>query len=204
MIVIIDYGASNLSSVAKAIINLGYQPQVTSAPKEIMDAESVILPGVGAAASALSKLQALGLVEPIHKVISENRPFFGICLGLQILFTVTEEGDGYSCLDLIQGKVIRLPAIFKVPHIGWNQVKQRVPHPIFSGIPDGANFYFVHSYYANVVEKSIVIGETDYGVTFCSILAKGNLVATQFHPEKSGSLGLRILHNFFQFAGAKG
>lgn len=203
MIAIIDYGASNLSSVAKAIISLGYQPRVTSDPKEIIDAELVILPGVGAAASALSRLQALGLFEPIHKVVSENRPFFGICLGLQVLFTFTEEGGGYPGFDLIPGKVVRLPAVVKVPHMGWNQVKKKGSHPIFDGIPDGANFYFVHSYYADIVEKSIIIGETDYGVTFCSLLAKGNLVATQFHPEKSGSLGLRMLHNFFEFAGVK-
>lgn len=203
MIVIIDYGAGNLSSVAKAIISLGYQPRVTSEPKEVTEAKIVILPGVGAAGDAMSRLQAQGMLEPIRKVVTEDRPFFGICLGLQVLFTTTEESGGYQCLDFFPGKVIRLPSTVKVPQMGWNQVKQRMPHPVFEGIPDGANFYFVHSYYADVPEKSMVIGETDYGVTFCSALAKGNLVATQFHPEKSGPFGLRMLYNFFKFVGAE-
>ncbi len=201
MIAIIDYGASNLSSVAKAIISLGYEPRITSTMKEITKADVIILPGVGAAGDAMKRLQELNLIEPIREIINENRPFLGICLGFQILFTLTEEGGGCPCLNLLPGKVIRLPSTVKVPHIGWNQVKQTVPHPIFTGIPDGANFYFIHSYYVDVMEKSMVIGETEYGLTFCSVLAKGNLVATQFHPEKSGSFGLKMLHNFFKLSG---
>jgi glutamine amidotransferase len=126
----------------------------------------------------------------------------GICIGLQVLFTTTEEGGGHPCLDIIAGKVVRLPAGLKIPHMGWNQVKQKVAHPVFTGIPDEANFYFVHSYYVNPDDKSIVAGETEYGITFASLIARGNLVATQFHPEKSGDPGLKVYDNFFTLVAA--
>lgn len=203
MIVIIDYGASNLLSVAKAIASLGYNALVTSKPKQVAEAEVIILPGVGAAGDAIDKLRKGGMIEPIKQVIAVNRPFLGVCLGLQVLLGTTEESGGCQCLDLIPGKVVRLPAGVKVPHMGWNQVTQKSFHPIFEGIPNEANFYFVHSYYGDVSDKSLVIGETDYGVTFCSVIAKDNLVATQFHLEKSGVQGLKMLHNFLKFAGIK-
>ncbi len=203
MIAIIDYGASNLSSVAKAIASLGYNARVTSKPKQITEAKVIILPGVGAAGDAMDKLRKWGMIEPIQQVITENRPFLGICLGLQVLLNATEESGGCQCLDLIPGKVVRLPAGVKVPHMGWNQVKQKSFHPIFDEIPDEANFYFVHSYYGDVSDESLVIGETNYGLTFCSVLAKDNLIATQFHLEKSGLQGLKMLHNFLEFAGVK-
>lgn len=201
MIVIIDYGASNLSSVAKAIESLGYHAHVTSEPKLVNQAEVVILPGVGAAGDAMEKLRSRGMIGAIKQVMTDKRPFLGICLGLQVLLTTTEESGGHRCLDLIPGKVVRLPTTVKVPHMGWNQVRKLSSHPIFEGIPDEANFYFVHSYYPDVSAKSLVIGETDYGVTFGSVVAKGNLVATQFHPEKSGIPGLTMLRNFLKFAG---
>ncbi len=203
MIVVIDYGASNLLSVAKAIESLGYQVRVTSEPELVSQAEAVILPGVGAAGDAMEKLRSRGMIDVIRQVIADKRPFLGICLGLQVLLTTTEESGGHRCLDLIPGKVVRLPETVKVPHMGWNQVKKLVSHPVFEGIPDEANFYFVHSYYAAVAAKALVIGETDYGITFGSVLAKDNLVATQFHPEKSGAPGLTLLHNFLKFAGVK-
>ena len=200
MIAIIDYGAGNLRSVANAITNLGYPSRVTSSPSELMQARAVILPGVGAAADTMANLNRMKLVDPIRRFIAEGRPFLGVCIGLQILFTGTEEGGGHECLDVIAGQVKKLPPGLKIPHMGWNQVKQLAAHPVFAGIPDEANFYFVHSYYAEPDDKSLVLGETDYGTTICSVVARGNLIATQFHPEKSGQLGLKLYDNFIKLA----
>ncbi|MFQ6122274.1 MAG: imidazole glycerol phosphate synthase subunit HisH [Dehalococcoidales bacterium] len=198
MIAIVDYGAGNLHSVANAITKLGYQPKITSDTSEVLDAKAVILPGVGAAADTMENLKKLEMVDPIYQLITEGRPFFGVCIGLQILFTGTEEGGWHKCLGVIPGRVRRLPSGLKVPHMGWNQVKQRLSHPLFDGIPDEANFYFVHSYYVEPEDKSIIAGETDYGIPICSVIARGNLIATQFHPEKSGEFGLRMYHNFIK------
>ncbi len=200
MIAIIDYGAGNLRSVAKAVARLGHAAEVTSAPERVSNARAVILPGVGAARDTMASLQHLGLIEPIKRVITEGRPFLGICLGLQVLLTFSEEGGGCDCLNIVPGTVRLLPPGLKVPQMGWNQVKQKIRHPIFEGIPDEADFYFVHSYYADPLDRALVAGETDYGVAFCSVLVKGNLVATQFHPEKSGDVGLRFLENFIKFS----
>ena len=200
MIAIIDYGAGNLRSVVNAISRLGYQAKVTSASHEMLAAQAVILPGVGAAADTIASLKTLGLVGPIQRFIAEGRPFLGVCVGLQILLTGTEEGGWHECLGVIPGVVRRLPPGLKIPHIGWNQVRQRIYHPIFDGIPDEANFYFVHSYYVEPNDKTIVAGETEYSVLICSVIVKGNLIATQFHPEKSGELGLKIYDNFIKIA----
>jgi len=200
MIAIVDYGAGNLRSVFNAISKLGYQPEVTSRPEGVLNAQAVILPGVGAAADTMSNLRARGLVSPIRRFIAEGRPFFGVCIGLQVLFTGTEEGGWHECLDIIPGLVRKLPAKLKIPHMGWNQVKQRVSHPIFEGVPDEANFYFVHSYFVDPEDRSLIVGETEYGITLCSVLVRGNLVATQFHPEKSGESGLRLYDNFIKMA----
>ena len=200
MIAIIDYGAGNLRSVVNAVTKLGYRPKVTSSPDDVLNAQAVILPGVGAAADTMENLQALGMVDSIRQLIREERPFFGICIGLQILFTGTEEGGGHECLGIFPGRVKRLPSGLKIPHMGWNQVKQTISHPIFEGIPDEANFYFVHSYYVEPDDKALVAGETEYGIPLCSVIARGNLVATQFHPEKSGELGLRMYDNFIKLA----
>jgi glutamine amidotransferase len=200
MIAIIDYGAGNLRSVVNAIIKLGYQPKVTNCPGDLLNARAVILPGVGAAGETMKNLKMLGMVTPIRQFIGEGRPFFGVCIGLQILFAGTEEGGWHECLGVIPGQVRKLPAGLKIPHVGWNQVRQVGSHPIFDGIPDEANFYFVHSYYAEPDDKSLVVGETNYGVTICSAIAMGNLLATQFHPEKSGELGLRMYSNFIKLA----
>ncbi|MFC2007059.1 imidazole glycerol phosphate synthase subunit HisH [Chloroflexota bacterium] len=200
MIAIIDYGAGNLRSVVNAIGKLGYQAQITSSPDELDKARAVILPGVGAAADTVANLEKLGLVNPIRRLISEGRPFLGICIGLQVLFTSTEEGGGHECLGIIPGRVKRIPPGLKIPHMGWNQVKQRVTNPVFEGIPDEANFYFVHSYYVVPDDKTIVAGETDYGLSFCSMIARGNLFGTQFHPERSGEIGLKVFNNFIKLA----
>ena len=200
MIAVIDYGAGNLRSVANAIARLGYQPRITSQAGELSEAQAVILPGVGAAGDTMESLRTLGLVEPIKQLIADNRPFFGVCIGLQVLFAGTEEGGGHDCLGVIAGRVKKLSAGLKVPHMGWNQVSQRISHPLFEGIPDGANFYFVHSYYGEPEDSSLVAGETEYGVTMGSVIARGNLVATQFHPEKSGESGLKMYANFLRHA----
>ena len=200
MITIINYGAGNLQSVVNAITKLGYEATVTSNPQNIPDAQAVILPGVGAASATMTSLQKLGLIEPIRRFIIDGRPFLGICIGLQVLLSSTEEGGWYECMGIIPGVVRRLPSGQKIPHMGWNQVKQRGTHPVFSGIPDKANFYFVHSYYVEPEDSAIVAGETEYGLTFCSAIAKDNLVATQFHPERSGNIGLKFCDNFIKMA----
>ena len=200
MIAIIDYGAGNLKSVANAIARIGYEAKVISKASEVIDAHVVILPGVGAAADTMENLNNLGLAVPIRRFIADGRPFLGVCMGLQVLFTGTEEGGWHKCLNIIPGRVKKLPAGLKIPHMGWNQVKQKLSHPVFDGIPDKSNFYFVHSYYVEPDDKSVVAGETEYGVQFCSIIAQDNLVATQFHPEKSGEFGLKLYENFLKLA----
>ncbi len=204
MIAIIDYGAGNLRSVANALARLGYLATVTDNPRDVVAAKAVILPGVGAAADTMRSLEKAGMADAIRRVISDNKPFFAICVGMQVLFDETEEGGRHRCLGIIPGSVRRLPPGFKVPHMGWNQVNQKIRHPLFDSIPDGANFYFVHSYYAGAQDGAVVAGTTDYGIPFCSVLVSGNLMATQFHPEKSGENGLRMYGNFLKLAAVTG
>ena len=204
VVTIIDYGAGNLRSVMNAVTRLGYQSKITSQVDDIAAAKAIILPGVGAAGDTMTNLNRLQLTDPIIQYISDDRPFFGICIGLQVLLTGTEEGGWHDCLNVIHGRVRRLPDGQKIPHMGWNQVKQVTPHPVFGGIPDETNFYFVHSYYADPEDETVVAGQTDYGVTFCSAIARGNLVAVQFHPERSGEHGLRIYDNFLKLTLAGG
>lgn len=194
-IVIVDYGAGNLRSVAKAFEHIGFPARVSSNPAELVRARGVILPGVGSSGAAMAALQERRLVEPLQEVAARGIPFFGVCLGLQILLETSEEDDK-PCLALVAGQVKRLPAGPKVPHMGWNQVSLTREHPVFQGIPTDSYFYFVHSYYAEPEEPSLTLGTTDYVVTFCSVLARGNLIACQFHPEKSGPLGLQLYENF--------
>ena len=198
--VIVDYGAGNLRSVARAVARAGYEPLITSEPAAVERAEVVILPGVGAAADTMSNLTRCGLVEPIRQYIAGGRPFLGVCMGMQALFSVSEEGGEHHCLGILPGRVRRLPDGLKVPHMGWNSVRQRLPHPVFEGIPDGAFFYFVHGYYPDPEDRSVVAGETSYGLTFAAVVATANIVATQFHPEKSGEAGLRLYDNFLRLA----
>ena len=202
-LVVVDYGAGNLRSVAIALARLGFEALVTSEPEAVERADVVILPGVGAAADTMSNLARRGLVEPIREYIDSGRPFLGICMGLQVLLSVSEEGGEHPCLGILPGRVRRLPEGLKVPHMGWNRVRQRSQHPIFDGIPDRAFFYFVHSYYAQPEDASVVIGETEYGATFPAVVAKDNIVATQFHPEKSAECGLRLYENFLRMAGLR-
>jgi len=200
MIAVIDYGAGNLGSVVNALTKLGYRPLVTNAVSDVLKADAVFLPGVGAAADTMKSLAATGMDAAVRKLVELRKPLFAVCIGLQVLLTRTEEGGDHKCLDIIPGKVSKLPAGLKIPHMGWNQVKQVNMHPIFNGIPDNTNFYFVHSYYANPLDRSVVAGVTEYGIEFCSMLIKDNLFATQFHPEKSGEAGLKMYSNFLKIA----
>jgi len=195
-VVIVDYGAGNLRSVARAVQHAGYEPDVSADPRALDAADAVIVPGVGAAADTMRNLRSAGMVEPVRQYIAAGRPFMGVCMGQQALLTLSEEGGEHECLGIIPGRVQKLPSGQKVPHMGWNNVRQTAPHPIFEGIPDEAYFYFVHSYVPVPEDESVVIGTTEYGVTFASVLAKDNIVATQFHPEKSGEMGLKMYANF--------
>jgi len=199
-IVVIDYGAGNLRSVARALTAIGAIAHVTERPEDLSTGDGLVFPGVGAAASAMRGLAERGLIGPLRDAVESGRPFLGVCLGLQALMSGSDEDSGVECLGIIPGQVVRLPDGLKIPHIGWNQVRQRTPHRIFEGLPDDANCYFVHSYAAQPDDPSWTIGETDYGGPFSSVLAKGNVVATQFHPEKSAVDGLQIYRNFARWA----
>lgn len=198
-IVVIDYQSGNLRSVAKALEAVGARPVVTENPSELDAADAVILPGVGSGPAAMQALESRDLAAPIKNFITKGKPFLGVCLGLQLLLDRTEEGDA-PCLGIVPGQVKRLPAGLKVPHMGWNSVEFNIGHPVFQGIPPSSHFYFVHSYYAAPNDDDGVAGTTTYGMPFCSAYARDNLVATQFHPEKSGTIGLQIYRNFLNFA----
>jgi glutamine amidotransferase len=202
MISIIDYGMGNLRSVQKAFEKAGHSAQIVNEPAAVADATKLVLPGVGAFRDAIAALESRQLVEPIKAAIGAGTPFLGICLGLQLLFERSFEDGEYQGLGVIPGDVVRfdLPPQFKVPHMGWNQLRFQRRPPIFSGINDGAYFYFVHSYYVVPRDASLIATETDYPQPFCSSIWRDNLFATQFHPEKSQDVGLRVLKNFAELA----
>jgi glutamine amidotransferase len=197
-VIVLDYGAGNLRSVARAIEHVGFTPDVSADARALDDADAVVMPGVGAAADTMRNLQEGGFVEPLRAYINAGRPFLGVCMGFQALLDVSEEGGEHPCLGIIPGRVKRFPAGegLKVPHMGWNNVAQVREHPVFAGIPDGSYFYFVHGYYPDPEDETLVVGRTEYGVSFPSAIARDNLFATQFHPEKSGRAGLQIYRNF--------
>lgn len=198
MIAIINYEMGNLRSVQKALQKLGHAAEVTDDPAEIAAAEKLILPGVGAYADAMTALRQRDLVEPLKRAIAAGKPTLGICLGLQLLFEKSSEGGEHEGLGILPGEVVRfnIPREYKVPHMGWNQINRRRRTPIFTGIDDGAYFYFVHSYYVVPRDESIIATTTDYPTPFTSSIWRENLFAVQFHPEKSQQLGLRLLENF--------
>ncbi len=198
VIAIVDYGGGNIRSVLRALVSLGYDARITATEQQIRDADAVVLPGVGAAGDTVSGLRSRGLDGVVRRLIEEDRPFMGVCVGLQVLFDTTEEGGLQPCLGILRGTVRRLPYGLKVPHMGWNQVRQREGVVAFRDIPDESNFYFVHSYYVEPLEPQVVAATTSYGLEFCCAVARGNLFATQFHPEKSGPTGLRIYDNFLK------
>jgi imidazole glycerol-phosphate synthase subunit HisH len=198
MIAILDYGMGNLRSVQKGFEKVGHQAVVTSDPAVVAAAAKVVLPGVGAFEDAIAELRNRRLVEPILAAIDSGKPFLGICLGLQLLFDTSYENGRHAGLGVLRGEVVRfdLPPDYSVPHMGWNQLAIRRPAPVLDGLADGTYAYFVHSYYVRPEDPTLVAVETDYGGPFCSMIWRDNLYATQFHPEKSQSDGLRMLKNF--------
>jgi glutamine amidotransferase len=199
MIAIIDYGMGNLRSVEKGFLKVGIDAKVVTDPKAVDDATAIVLPGVGAFRDCMRNLEHASLIAPITRAIQKGKPFLGICLGLQVLFTESEEFGTCKGLDLFKGKVVRFQLNLKVPHMGWNNVKILRRPPIFEGIEDEAFFYFVHSYYVVPDNHEVVATTTEYGVTFTSMVWQDNIFATQFHPEKSQEAGLKILRNFGDF-----
>jgi len=203
VIAIVDYGMGNLRSVQKALEKAGAEARVVHAPEEVDQADKLVLPGVGAFRDAAAHLREQGFVEPILRFIRSGRPFLGICLGLQLLFDVSYEDGEHRGLGVLAGKVVRfdfrdIPEArgFKIPHMGWNQVRWDRPCPLLEGLSSGEYFYFVHSYYVDPVDPAVRLGRCEYGVTFTAMAWRDNVYATQFHPEKSQRAGLAILRNF--------
>jgi imidazole glycerol-phosphate synthase subunit HisH len=197
-LIIVDYGMANLRSVQKAFEKLGHSAVITSEPNLVGEADKLVLPGVGAFRDAIAKLNETGLAEPICDHIRSGKPFLGICLGLQLLFTKSYEDGEYAGLDLIPGEVVRFPIIpgLKVPHMGWNQLKIKRSSPALREVPDGSSVYFVHSYYVVPKDSGVIAAETDYPTPFTSAIWRDNIFATQFHPEKSQAVGLSMLKGF--------
>ncbi len=207
MIAIVDYGMGNLRSVSKGFESQGLPVTVTRNTDDIRKSSGLVLPGVGAFGDCVRNLKEFGLVESIIESINEDKPFLGICLGLQILFEESEESPGLNGLGIFKGRVVRFPRgngkKLKIPHMGWNQVELTGELRVLSGIPQGSWFYFVHSYYPEPKQKDIITGKTTYGADFTCAVSKGNIFACQFHPEKSSTLGLKILENFAILCGEK-
>lgn len=203
MIAVVDYGMGNLRSVYKALEKVGYTATVTSSHRQIADARALVLPGVGAFKDCINNLEKLNLREPILQSIRSGKPFLGICLGLQVLFTESDEFGKTPGLNLIPGRVVHfsksetpIGGRLKIPHMGWNALSLQKKLPLFEGIEDGSFFYFVHSYYVNPADKKVIATTTRYGVDFTSSIQQDNMFACQFHPEKSQQVGLRLLKNF--------
>jgi len=196
MIIIIDYRMGNLRSVEKAFHHLGFEAAISADPADIPGAGHLVLPGDGAFGKSMEHLRKLGFETPLRKFLQAGKPFLGICVGFQLLFERSEELGSHSGLGLLSGEVLKFPPGRKIPHMGWNQVKQTRASALFEGIPDESYFYFVHSYYAAAGSQGDILGTTDYGVNFASIVGRENIHAVQFHPEKSQEVGLRLLKNF--------
>jgi glutamine amidotransferase len=198
MIAIVDYGMGNLRSVQKAFEKVGHQAIVTNDAAVLADARKMVLPGVGAFEDCIGELRRRELADPIKEAIAAGKPFLGICLGLQLLFEVSYEGGRHEGLGVLPGEVVRfdVPTEYKVPHMGWNELLIRRRAPILEGIPEGTHVYFVHSYYVVPKDESVIAAQTSYHTPFTSMIWRDNIFATQFHPEKSQAMGLRILKNF--------
>jgi glutamine amidotransferase len=198
MLAIIDYQMGNLRSVQKGFEKVGHQATITSDPAVLAKADKVVLPGVGAFGDAMAELRRRALVQPIRDAIASGKPFLGICLGLQLLFEVGYENGRHEGLGVLPGECVRfeLPHEYKVPHMGWNALNMKRQAPILNGLGEGTHVYFVHSYYVVPRDSNVVATETSYGPAFCSTVWRDNLYATQYHPEKSQTDGLRILKNF--------
>lgn len=203
MIAIVDYGMGNLRSVQKGFEKIGAEAKVTASPADLCAADRVVLPGVGAFRDCIRNLEQGGFVEPILRAIAAGKPFLGICLGLQLLFSESEEFGLHKGLGVIPGRVTRFPEGMReggeklpVPHMGWNQIRLQGDAPLFNGISDNSNVYFVHSYYVKPDDPAVVVATCSYGVEFCAAVRKDNVMAVQFHPEKSQATGLMMLKNF--------
>ncbi|MBQ2677259.1 MAG: imidazole glycerol phosphate synthase subunit HisH [Clostridia bacterium] len=203
MTAVIDYNAGNIQSVKNALESLGESVVITADADTILSADRVILPGVGAFGFAMDKLKAGGLDKVIRQVVEKGIPFLGICLGLQLLFEESEESPGVFGLGLLKGKILKIPEgeNIKIPHIGWNSLEKTKDCPLFYGIESGDYVYFVHSYYLKATDQSDVSANTEYSTTLNVAVSRGNVFATQFHPEKSGKTGLKILKNFIDYKG---
>lgn len=203
MVAIIDYGAGNLMSVKKALDFIGAESEITMDKARIEAASHVILPGVGAFGDAMESMESRGLVDTVKSVALSGKPFLGICLGLQLLFSASEESEGVNGLSLLNGKISSIPKDMglKVPHMGWNSVSVKQRDGIFKDIPEDSYFYFVHSYYLNGADEADIAATVQYGVEIQCAVQRGNLCAVQFHPEKSGAIGLKLLENFLALEG---
>jgi glutamine amidotransferase len=200
MIAIVDYGMGNLRSVTNAFKKLGAPAVITQDKKTIEGASAIVLPGVGAFGKCVENLKRLELFDFIKEIIQGDKLYLGICLGMQILFDESEEAPGIQGMGVIKGRVPRFTGIVKVPHMGWNNIEIMKKHPVFDGIPEGAHFYFVHSFYCEPAEEGVIATKTPYGIKFVSSVHKGNVFACQFHPEKSQKIGLRLLENFIRIS----
>ena len=198
LVALLDYQAGNIKSVENALKYSGSEVIVTSDPDVIDRANAIVFPGQGSCVSSMANIKSKGLDLSIKKSIASGKPFLGVCLGLQLLLETSEEGDT-ECLGIVEGKVKRFQDGLKIPHMGWNEVLVTLDHPVFSGIPEKNFFYFVHSYYALPTDIKLISSVTEYGIEFCSSIAYDNVVAVQFHPEKSGDIGLKLYKNFINF-----
>ncbi|HEY8417629.1 MAG TPA: imidazole glycerol phosphate synthase subunit HisH [Limnochordales bacterium] len=206
MVAIIDYGMGNLRSVEKALAHVGAEAVITQDARLLEQAAGVVLPGVGAFGQAMDNLRAAGLIEPIHRAVRSGKPFLGICLGLQLLFDTSEERFAPDAplpqgLGILRGRVLRFPGDLKVPQIGWNTLRFPRPTRLFAGVEPGSHVYFVHSYYVAPDDPGVIAATTDYGIEYCSAVEADNVMAVQFHPEKSSRVGLQILRNFVTLCG---
>jgi glutamine amidotransferase len=206
LVAVIDYGAGNLVSIEQALTTVGADVRIARDREAVHGADAIVVPGVGAAAPAMARLDRRGLTEPIRAWLAADRPFLGICLGMQLLFEGSDE-DGATTLGVLAGRTVRLDDAPTLPHIGWNQVERTRDHPLFAGIDDGADFYFVHSYVGapsleGGSDDQVEIARTTHGRSFTSAVGRGSLLGVQFHPERSGQDGLRLLDNFVQLVRA--
>lgn len=202
-LIVIDYGAGNLRSVVRALSHVGADVTVTSEPSVVQTATAIVFPGVGATQDTMRSLERLGLDTPLRQAVAAGVPLLGVCVGMQVLLQTSEEFGPHACLGIVEGTVRRLPGGQKVPQIGWNQVQYAdaaLDHPLFVGIPNNSDFYFVHSYVCDIAEPHTIAATTQYGMSFPSALIRDNLAAVQFHPEKSGQWGLRMYANFLTWA----
>jgi glutamine amidotransferase len=202
-IAIIDYGVGNLRSVEKAFAAAGARAVVSSSETVLRQASALVLPGVGAFAHCMTELAARGFDHLVHESVAQEKPLLGVCVGMQMLFDESEEFGTTAGLGLLRGRVRRFVSGLVVPQVGWNQVRQRGPHPLLAGVGDNAFFYFVHSYFCEADDQAMVIGETEYGAPYASVVAQGTVFGVQFHPEKSQAAGLRLLANFSKLQAEK-